>query len=242
MNVPGWVRRIVGTRAGPPAPDAPLYVIGDIHGCPDLLERLVARFDPALPVVCLGDYVDRGPDSAAVLRWLMARPEITCLKGNHEAMLLEFLKDPTRRGRRWLRFGGLETLASFGLTGAPDPSDATALRDLRDGLAEAMGAGALAWLEALPARHLTGNVAVVHAGADPACPVADQPDGTLIWGHPDFGRKRRSDGIWVVYGHVIHPEPRMARGCIALDTGAYATGRLSAARLDPSGKVTFLST
>lgn len=235
-----WLKRVFGGKAmPPPAPDAPFYVIGDIHGCLPLLERLHAQLDADLPIVCVGDYVDRGDDSAGVLRWLMDHPAITCLAGNHEDMMLGFLDTPERKGRRWLRYGGLQTLASFGVAAIPETAGGDLLLQTRDALADAMGAPMIAWLRQLPTSHQSGNVAVVHAGADPALPIAMQSDATLMWGHPAFDSQKRRDGTWVVYGHVIQDAPLQKAGRIGIDTGAYATGRLTAAQLTPDGQITF---
>lgn len=216
----------------PPKPDEPFVAIGDVHGRADLLARLLARLDPSLQVVCVGDYVDRGEHSAEVLQMLMARDDIVCLGGNHEEMLLGFLSDPVRYGKPWLRSGGLQALASFGVSGVTETSGEAALREARDSLRAAMGAELVEWMSALPLFWMSGNVAVVHAGADPALPIPQQRPGVLRWGHPGFAGTPREDGLWVVHGHVIVDNPVMADGRIAIDTGAYATGKLTAALID----------
>ena len=222
-------------RAAPAlAPERPFYAIGDIHGCYDLLQGLLAQLEPDIPVICLGDYIDRGPNSAEVLRFLHANPQITCLMGNHEAMLLRFLAAPEKNAA-WLRHGGVETLESFGLVPQED------LGALCDQLTAAMGAELIAWIQGLPTWWQSGNVVLTHAGADPRGAIADQPQDNLIWGHPDFHRLRRADGLWVVHGHVITSAPTQARGRINIDTGAFATGRLTAARVDPA-EVRFIET
>lgn len=212
----------------PIAPDAPFLVIGDLHGRADLLQRF---FDtaPDFPIVCVGDYVDRGPDSAAVLRMLHARPDVICISGNHEAMLLRFLDSPEDHGRVWMHNGGLQTLASFGVSGLSETSSGPALRRARDQLYKEMGTELIDWLRALPTYSMTGNFAVVHAGADPALPISSQSKRVLHWGHPAFVTTPRSDGVWVIHGHTIVAEPQSEAGRIAIDTGAYATGRLTAA-------------
>jgi len=241
-----WLKRFIGGAPtavfAPPAPESPLAVIGDVHGCLAQLRALNDQLDPAVPRIAVGDYVDRGEDSAGVLRWLHERPEITCLAGNHEAMMLGFLDAPLDKGPRWLKFGGLQTLASFGITGLTETADQDALLRARDALERAMGPDLLNWLRALPLHHQSGTVAVVHAGADPALPLAMQSDRVLMWGHPDFDRTDRRDGIWVVHGHTITPEPTAERGRIAVDTGAYATGRLTAVTLTPEGGIHFSTT
>lgn len=224
-----------------PAPDRPLAVIGDIHGCDDALARLLNRLDPALDLVLVGDYVDRGEQSAAVLRRVMDLPGAVCLRGNHEQMLLDFVAAPERAGPRWLRNGGLQTLASFGITRITPATSGPRLTEAAVALCAAMGPTMLDWLGALPLVHRSGTVAFVHAAADPARPIDRQQDADLLWGHPAFLRGERSDGIWVVHGHTIVETPHARAGRIAVDTGAYATGRLTAAVLG-QGDVRFVTT
>ncbi len=231
------------------APDAPFTVIGDIHGADRLLERLFAKLaEEAAPgqIVCVGDYVDRGENSARVLDILiagqkMAPERMVCLMGNHERMLLDFLDTPTQAGPRWMRYGGLQTVASFQL----QPPSAGASDDdwhvLRDQLESRLGREREAWLRALPLIWQSGNIAVVHAGADPQQPIEAQSSRALLWGHPDFETVPRRDDTWVVHGHTIVPEPAMEQGRIAIDTGAYATGRLTAALIE-DGQIAFRST
>ncbi|MFV1494703.1 metallophosphoesterase [Phaeobacter sp. JH20_36] len=239
-------RLITGIRRKPQDfaalnPELRFYVIGDVHGCDDLLARLLERLDPALPLVCLGDYIDRGEQSAAVLRRLMNRPDTTALMGNHEAMLLDFLIDPVAHAAIWLRNGGLQTLASFGVTGISEHSSAASLEQGAAALRAAMGPEMIAWVEGLPTCCQSGNIFMAHAGADPGAPVSEQFRQQLLWGCPDARKGRRKDDIWVVHGHWIVTEPTVADGRIALDTGAFATGRLTAAEID-LGTVRFIST
>lgn len=222
------------------APDAPMAVIGDVHGRADLLEKLLGQIGTDRALFCVGDYVDRGDRSADVLALLQERPDITCLRGNHEEMLLAFLEDPDSTGPRWLRYGGLQTLASFGIRGLSDTSRGADLIQARDRLRVAMGDAMIAWLGDMPLWHLSGNVAVTHAGADPHCPIDEQSAGRLLWGHPDFFKSARRDGVWVVHGHTIVDAASARSGRISVDTGAYATGRLTAALIGPDG-VEFIS-
>jgi serine/threonine protein phosphatase 1 len=205
--------------------DRVVSVVGDVHGSADALNRLL----PQLPgqIVLVGDLIDRGEDSGAVIDTVMARPDIICLMGNHEAMLLAFLDDPVEAGPRWLRNGGLQTLASFGVRGGLSAPD---LPGLRDRLARAMTDARVDWLRERPLFWRTGNLVVTHAGADPARPIEDQ-SRTLLWGHPDCGQRPRQDGLWIAKGHDIVPEPYAEAGVIAVDTGAYAGGPLTAAIL-----------
>ncbi len=232
------VDKLGGRSPFPPvAPEKPFYAIGDIHGCSDLL-RDALRLAKDKPVVCVGDYVDRGEHSDEVLQMLLARPDITCLSGNHEEMMLRFIQAPDIYGSRWLRYGGVQTLASFNVGGVDASSDATKMQEARDQLVEAMGPTLLDWMRALPTIWTSGNVAVVHAGADPCVAMEEQTPEVLRWGHPDFHKNLRQDGIWVLHGHTIVDAPQIAHGRIAIDTGAYATGRLTMAHVDAGG-VTF---
>jgi len=156
-------------------------------------------------------------------------------------MMLDFLEHPLSSGPRWLRNGGLQTLASFGVSGLTDTTTGPGLETARDALALAMGDGMIKWLKARPLYFQTGNVVVTHAGADPSLAIEDQDEVNLLWGHPDFSRKPRPDGLWIVHGHRIVDTPRAENGVISIDTGAYATNRLTAALIAPDS-VEFIST
>jgi serine/threonine protein phosphatase 1 len=184
--------------------------------------------------------MDRGERSAQAVRRLLGRDDLVVLRGNHEEMCLNFLEEPERKGPLWLRNGGLQTLASFGVGGLGISPAPAALREAAGRLEEAMGVELLAWLRLRPLRFLSGNVAVVHAAADPDVPIEEQEEATLLWGHPRFASDARADGIWVVHGHTILDEPVAEGGRIGVDTGAYATGRLTAALIRPGG-VSFVS-
>ena len=235
------------------APDSVVWVVGDIHGRADLLERLIEKID-AHPqasqeshAIFVGDYIDRGNQSARVLEhlhaWSQSTTHIHCLMGNHEELLLKFLEDPKSQGRRWLRYGGLQTLASYGIGGFGEGASEDQLAQIADRLAAAMPDGMLGWLESLPAHWSSGNLHVVHAGANPKHAMDDQRRGDLIWGHPDFATTPRSDGQWIVHGHTITDTPGSdGQGRIAVDTGAYYSGRLTAALITPDGTVDLLHT
>ena len=226
---------------GPIQTDATFCAIGDVHGRLDLLEKLESKLPKGVSLICVGDLIDRGDQSADVLRYVRGHPEMTSLMGNHEWMMLEFLRDPERNGRRWLRNGGLQTLASFGVAGATETSTGETLLRARDALFDAMGEDLAKWLSGLECIAWSGNVAVVHAGADPKAPMENHDPITFIWGHPDFRKIPRSDGFWVVHGHTIVDKPKVDDGRISIDTGAYATGQLTAAVFTQDG-VEFVTT
>ncbi|WP_375700203.1 metallophosphoesterase [Pseudophaeobacter sp. TrK17] len=230
-----WIAKLRrnSTVFPPLAPVTPFYVIGDIHGRADLLNRALDQLPSSGPIVCVGDYIDRGENSAEVLRLLRDRRDIQCLKGNHEEMLLRFLDDPAGQGPRWLRYGGLQTLASFGVRGVTETSDPNRVLAARDALVAEMGAELINWIRALPQSFSSGNVVVVHAAADPKAAPQDQQQRHLLWGHPEFEKTPRQDGIWIVHGHTIVDSATVSNGRIAIDTGAYATGRLTIAKIGP---------
>lgn len=244
-------RKRPATFSAPLQPGNPFFVVGDVHGRSDLLERLVTQLDslnsPAGNLVFVGDYIDRGDNSATVLnmlhRFQIGSPDdsLICLRGNHEQMLIDFLDAPEEHGQRWLRHGGLQTLASYRVGVPSEPQHPPEWRELRDHFRQALGAEIETWLRQLPCSWSTGNVFVCHAGADPALALDRQTDRTLLWGHADFLRTPRADGNWVVFGHLIHDQPKPEDGRIPVDTGAYATGKLTAAFID-NGHVAFIST
>lgn len=216
-------------------PDLHCYVVGDIHGCDRQLSQLLQRFDPAVPIVFLGDYVDRGEHSRSVIHRLMQLETATCLMGNHEAMLLEFLEQPAGIGRQWLQYGGLQTLADFGVEAVSAQSSLQELERAARQFAAALGSEMRSWLSQRPLGCLNGNIFLSHAGADPDLSVDDQPKETLLWGAKTGRTTPHQEGLWLVHGHWIVPEPEIANGHIALDTGAYATGRLTAAEISSDG-------
>lgn len=241
---------------GPPQPETTLYVVGDVHGRADLIEPLMERIDADITreglsdarLVFVGDYIDRGEASREVLLDLYERSQVLgdkmiCLKGNHEAMLLGFLENPEEFGSMWLRSGGLQTIASLApVSGLSEAMPAEAMPPVRDALLAALPAGLVEWLRQMPAQWQSGNVWVVHAAADPALPMSMQSERTLLWGHPMFRRQPRTDGQWVAHGHTIVSEPRASQGRISVDTGAYHSGRLTAAAIRRDGRVDFIGT
>ena len=242
------------TFAAPIDPGRLVYAVGDIHGRHDLLAPLLDKIladaerqsGGAGPpqIVFLGDYIDRGEgarQTVEMLRAFAGRAEAdpVFLMGNHEQMLLRFLEEPAT-GARWLRYGGLQTLLSYGVRGVTSLTDPEEAQRLRDEMVSALGSD-IAFIEALGTSHQAGNVLFAHAGADPAVPPGEQEVNTLLWGSERFQAADRADGVWVVYGHFVVNEPFAARGRIAVDTGAYFSGRLTAARI-AEDEVSFLQT
>ena len=231
-----------------PAPEGPVCIVGDVHGCAamldELLDRLADEAEGRARIVLVGDLVDRGPDSAAALRrarGLAPRPggAHEVLLGNHEEMMLDFLDDPAGKGLRWLRFGGRETMESFGIAAPEEGGDLDEIAEASDALREALGP-LEAWVRALPLLWHSGNLAVTHAGADPARPIGSRPR-TLVWGHSDFMEAERADGIWVAHGHTVVEEAYAEAGRIGVDTGAVYGGPLTAAVIEPGRMPRFVS-
>ena len=233
----------------PPVARAPegvrIYAVGDIHGCADLLDRLmdlIAMEETPLrkQLIFLGDYGDRGPDSRGVLDRLLeiggAAPETVFLKGNHEAALLGFLDDPAANAD-WIDWGGAELLASYG-TPPTGP-----LEDMALALREAIPAEHLDFLKSLELHRVMGDYLFVHAGLRPGVPLADQTERDLIWIRGEFHRAPAElrPKETVVHGHQPLKKPLDAGWRIDVDTGACFTGKLTAAVLEGATR-RFLST
>lgn len=231
-----------------------IYAVGDIHGRYDLLKVLLSTLEgdyrsvaggriPGL-IFC-GDYIDRGPESAAVLEaliWLQQRSDLNVrlLKGNHEQAFLKFLDDPDR-GRGWLEFGGRTTLAAYGVDApAPEEGGASFAR-ARDDLLARLPASHLRLLESLELKIVIGGYAFVHAGIKPGRSLSSQQEHDLLWIGEEFTEARGPFEKIIVHGHSWRGDKaEVLSHRIGLDTGAYATGVLTAVRLD-GDDVTMLS-
>jgi len=223
-----------------------VYAVGDIHGRLDLFDMLVekirndhARCVPRQRglVVLLGDYIDRGPSSAGVIDSILNFGTSTgltlrALKGNHEQALLNFLSDPVG-GAPWLSHGGIEALASYGV-GAPPSPQPSDLTEIRNQLAEALPAAHLAFLRSLKTLLVFGDYIFVHAGLRPGRPIEEQTEADLLWIRDDFLRKPWLDDSVVVHGHTPISAVDLDSNKIGVDTGAFATGVLTALRLQGS--------
>ena len=198
------------------------YAIGDIHGCAALLDTLLERIavhagDRPHKLVFLGDYIDRGPDSAAVLRTVSrlawAEPErVTCLMGNHERMLLDAIQTEAAAAH-WMYNGGEATMDSFGardLAGIP--------RDTLD------------WIEALPTLHGDQAHWYVHAGLRPGTEACDSDPHDRLWIREPFLEGEHDFGRHVVHGHTPQRggHPDVCRFRTNLDTAAVYGGALTA--------------
>ncbi|WP_269714836.1 metallophosphoesterase family protein [Caulobacter sp. NIBR2454] len=227
------------------APDGVrIYAIGDVHGCADLLNALLERiYDEALKrpshasaLVMLGDYVDRGPRSDAVLQTLVTLKErspvpVRFLAGNHDDTLLEFLADPAV-GETWCEFGGRETLMSYRVTPPARGADIEAWRAAQIELRAVMPQSHVNFLQGLEESVTLGDYTFVHAGARPGVALDEQSRRDRLWIRGEFLNDTRPFERMVVHGHTPADEPHSDKRRIGVDTGAYATGVLTAVVLD----------
>ena len=235
--------------AAPPSTGGRLiYAVGDVHGRLDVLEPLVAdiaadaaRAKPTHRplLIFLGDYVDRGGASAGVIDFVQKLQktegfEVVALKGNHEEAMLQFLDDPGF-GPLWLEHGGGPTLVSYG---APPPvgrGDAQAWIRTRDALATALPDDHRRFLDSLELIVTVGDYAFVHAGVRPGASLERQTEHDLMWIRHDFLQAPGPFEKIIVHGHTPSEAPQVTPHRIGVDTGVYATGVLTAVRLDGVG-------
>lgn len=241
------MRRKDGCRGAAAAPAVPvgsrIYAIGDVHGRLDLLTRLHALIAadaadaPARRrvIVYLGDYIDRGPDSRGVIDLLLQPSpgfERVYLLGNHEDYLLQFL-ERGEVGPNWGAYGGLATLASYGVqppSGFMPP--ATDFEIARRALTDRIPPAHVRFLRGLKLTHTEGGYLFVHAGVKPGVALAEQQAEDLLWIRDEFLESADDFGACVVHGHTIVETPEQHGNRIAIDTGAFATGTLTALVLD----------
>ena len=213
-----------------------VYAVGDVHGCHDLYRQMedeiardAARTGETALLILLGDFIDRGPQSAQMMDHLLApAPQgVTrlALMGNHEDMFVQFLRRP-RPDHPWLQYGGEETLRSYGIA----PSDMT--RALAHRLAAHIPAAHIEFLEQLPlALHMPGLM-FSHAGANPYRGAHEQSKTDLLCANPALLDSAPLP-LRVVHGHTptADGKPVVTHARVNVDTGAYATGVLTAIEL-----------
>jgi serine/threonine protein phosphatase 1 len=213
-----------------------IYAIGDVHGRADLLDQALSRIDAhtathpvARPIhVLIGDYIDRGPASRDVLDMLIncaQGRETVFLKGNHEASMLEFLQNPAAL-RDWGKMGGIETLMSYGLK-PPINADTAMQMELASALDAALPSAHRNFLGGLVSSFSCGGFFFVHAGVRPGIPLTQQREEDLLWIRDDFLLHEEDFGKIIVHGHTPVREVDIRPNRVNIDTGAYATGRLT---------------
>ena len=234
MGPPSTTRQRLHLSSFPSA----IYAVGDTHGCLSQLRHLHdtilddgATIQGRKLIVMLGDYVDRGPESADTLDFLLEPMggdfQRICLCGNHDDMMLAHVDDPQISS--WLEYGGLETLTSYGI-------DAQAYRDAsirqRKSLVESyIPQPHLDFLAALPVLLSVPGVLFSHTGIRPDLPIEDHADADLMWPVHDYDASAYAGLPLVVHGHTPVPTPILAAHRICVDTGCFATGILTAVRL-----------
>jgi len=218
------------------------YAVGDIHGCDDLLDLLLAEIEtdiasrPAAEnyVVFLGDFIDRGPSSRAVIERLRGlRTEIfkpVFLIGNHEEVFLRVLGGEHSLLASWLKFGGAECARSYGL----DPKKLARMDEelALEALGQAVPQSHVDFLKELIDTFRFGDYLFVHAGIRPGIDLAQQNQSDLRWIRAAFLDDRTNHGFMVVHGHTISETVDEQPNRIGVDTGAYCSGVLTAIGLE----------
>jgi serine/threonine protein phosphatase 1 len=220
------------------SPGARAYAIGDIHGRLDLLDGLLARIEADIAerrskrnfIIFLGDLIDRGPESAGVVERLRTfRPSWAkpiFLAGNHEEVLLSMLAGEKGILPSWLKFGGVECARSYGI-------DPTALKRLDEEAALQLLQAKVPrahreFLEGFADTFRFGDYLFVHAGIRPGIAIEDQARFDLRWIREPFLTDAKDHGFVVVHGHTIVGRVEERPNRIAIDTGAYHSGVLTA--------------
>jgi serine/threonine protein phosphatase 1 len=233
-------------RAEPLADSVPegarVYAVGDIHGRLDLLDQLLARIDaddaargPAdTSIIFLGDLVDRGPDSAGVVERLrrLARSgrRTRFLAGNHEEVFLAALGGDSKALKLFCRIGGRETILSYGV--GADEYEALDYGDLAAVLTRLVPDEHRLFLEGFEDLIEIGDYAFVHAGVRPGAALQDQRTADLRWIRESFLDHRGRMDKRIVHGHTISADVEVRPHRIGIDTGAYASGKLTALGLE----------
>lgn len=218
-----------------------VYAVGDVHGRRDLLAKLVEAIEQddaeagaaQTTVVMLGDLVDRGPESAGVVdlvrQWQRQR-NVRVLGGNHEEMFLKSFTSAEMM-RHFLRHGGRETVHSYGVDQSA-LSQAQSIEEMQQMIADAVPQADRDYIAGFEDMIRIGDYLFVHAGIDPAIDLAEQRVQDLRWIREPFLSFSEPHGLVVVHGHTISDEPEDRGNRIGIDTGAYASGRLTALVLE----------
>jgi serine/threonine protein phosphatase 1 len=227
-----------------------IYAIGDVHGCHDLLERLLDRIgehserlspDKTVYLVFLGDMVDRGTESARVLdivHGLASRSEhVVTLLGNHEDMMLQALAGEPDALRDWMRIGGDDTVRSFGLEPFRHGDAAAYLRQLRGTIPRAW----VDWLRRCPLTVQSGEYFFCHAGVRPGVPLRRQKRTDLLWIREEFLDNDSDHGATIVHGHTVEREVTIRHNRIGVDIGAYRRGTLASIYLEDDKREVLLA-
>lgn len=230
-----------GSKKRPRVPDGErVYVIGDIHGRLDLFERLIEAIEQDdekageadTTVILLGDLIDRGPDSAGVIKrarkWKKKR-KLRFLAGNHEEMFLDSF-DKLSVLRHFIRHGGRETLLSYGI--GRKEFNAASAKELQAMMRERVPEKDIKFISKFEDMIELGDYLFVHAGIDPKRELEEQKTKDMRWIREPFLNHRAPHSHIVVHGHTIFEEIDERKNRIGIDTGAYRFGKLTALVLE----------
>ena len=216
------------------------YIIGDIHGQAEMLERLLSNIesrhnwkspDKNGKLVYLGDYIDRGTNSLKVIDLVIRGiPEFSSifLKGNHEKLMIEAtVSDDRNIWNNWMSAGGEVTLKSLGYDLFQNKFDPKLLKQL-------LGQKRLDWLEGLELTHRLDDIICVHAGFLPNVPISEQVEKDMLWIRKRFLESNYDFGFGIIHGHTPDKSPVIKPNRICIDTGAGMGGELTALVVDKS--------
>ncbi|MEG3174741.1 metallophosphoesterase family protein [Sphingomonas sp. RB3P16] len=226
--------------------DERIYAIGDVHGRLDLLHQLLGKIEDDIAqrsparnrIIVLGDFIDRGPDSAriaSIFASRQTRPGLIVLKGNHEAALVDGIRGDRAALDLWIEHGGDATLRSFGASEDEIyPADS---RVLLETVRRIIPKTLVKWMARLPLMYRCGGYLFVHAGIRPGVSLHKQTADDLLWIRDAFIHSQANHGAIIVHGHtVFETGVSLNANRIGVDTGACRTGRLSAVGLEGNAR------
>ena len=234
----------ISLKAARTPDDMRIYAIGDSHGCLDelkaldqmILDDLQARPVANHKIIFLGDYVDRGPDSAGCLQYLSERraadTNVVCLKGNHEDKMVEFLANPIKLANSFLTYGGDTLAASYGVDAPSLSVSDDVMQEFCEALQAAVPAHHLDFIDSLLSHIILGDYMFVHAGIRPNVPLNQQTERDMMWIRGEFIPHTGLHEKVVVHGHTPQLQPEVMTNRINVDTLCYDTGNLTAVVLE----------
>ena len=223
--------------------DTCIYAIGDIHGRSDLLIKIhkliledsKSRKSSRKVLIYLGDYIDRGSDSKEVIDILINHPlqgfEKIYIKGNHEYFMMLFLEGHDV-GKSWLKWGGEATLHSYGVALRDKNGQRPDYNIMKESFDKNIPEDHKIFLNSLDNYHTEGDYLFIHAGLRPEIPIEEQNINDMVSIREEFFNSTYDFGKTIIFGHTIFDKPFIKKGKIGIDTGAYATGELTALILE----------